>query len=125
MTDQVQTLLDRYAEALRARDLDAVMACYADVAVVQAPEAPTATGPEVRELYRAIFGALTLDIAFTIESTVESGDGTVAVFTHSTGQQTDVASGASSAESNREAFVLVPAGDGLSITRYLFNVAAG
>ena len=125
MSDQVKTLLDRYADALRVRDLDAVMTCFADNAVVEAPGAPTATGADVRELYRGIFAALALDIAFTVETTVGSADGTVAVFTHSTGQQTDVASGGSSPESNREAFVLAPTDDGLTITRYLFNVAAG
>lgn len=124
MNDQINLLLSRYAAALRARDLNAVMACYTDAAVVQAPAAPTATGPEVRELYRAIFAALALDITFTVESTVEGGDGTVAVFTHSTGQQTNVVSGESTAESNREAFVFVPADNGLRIERYLFNVAA-
>ena len=114
-----------YADALRVRDLDAVMSCFADNAVVEAQGAPTATGPDVRELYRGILAALTLDIAFTVVTTVESADGTVAVFTHSTGQQTDVASGTPSPESNREAFVLALADGGLTITRYLFNVATG
>ncbi len=125
MSDQVRTLLDQYAEALRTRDLDAVMRCFAEDAVVDAQGAPTAAGPSVRELYREILAVLTLDIAFTVETTVESLDGTIAAFTHSKGQQTDVSSGTSSPESNREAFVLAPARGGLTIRRYLFNVATG
>ena len=110
---------------MRGRDVEAVMACYADDAVVQASGVPTAAGPAVRDLYRGIFPAVALDIVFTVESTVESADGTVAVFTHGTGTQTDVDSGTAGAESNREAFVVAPHGDGPRIERYLFNVAAG
>ncbi len=122
MPDQAEELLARYAQALRRRDLDATMECYTDDAVVQAPGAPTAEGPAVRTLYQQIFSGLVLDISFTVDTTVRADDGTLAVFTHSNGVQTDLQSGAKSDGSNREAFVLRQDSGSLKVMRYLFNV---
>lgn len=106
-----------------ARDLDAALGCYTADAVVQAPDVPTVEGPDVRGLYQQIFAAIVLDITFSVEATVRADDGTLAVFTHSNGTQTDTTSGVPAPEANREAFVLRPVDGQLKIARYLFNVA--
>lgn len=120
--EDIEAVLSGYADALRAGDVGAAVECFTADAAVMAPAVPTADGSAVRELYRQIFGALRLDIRFTVDAVVD-GDEPVA-FTHSDGTQTDQSSGRSSAEANREAFLFRRDGRVLKIHRYLFNTVA-
>lgn len=120
--DDIRVVLKTYADALRDQDLGAALGCFTTDAAVMAQGAPTAQGPAVRDLYGQIVGAAKLDIAFTVDLILE-GERPVA-FIHSDGTQTDVSSGSSSTEANREAFVFARQGGELKITHYLFNTRA-
>lgn len=120
--EEVRALLGTYARALHDRDRDAAVQCFTAEASVMAPGIPTATGPALRDLYGQIVGSAVLDITFTVDLLID-GEQAVA-FTHSDGSQTDVASGSSGAEANREAFVFTREGGELKISHYLFNTLA-
>ena len=84
-------------------------------------EAPTAAGKEqVRAAYEHVFGVIKLDIAFSIDEIVQSGDFAFAR-TVSRGEVTVLAEGVTLPEENRELFVLKKTGDDWKIARYMFN----
>ena len=65
---------------------------------------PTSSGDEVLGAYRAIFSAIKLDVAFTIDDVTVDGD-TAHALTRSKGKVTVLADGTVTPEENRELFV--------------------
>jgi len=82
---------------------------------------PTAVGPELTRAYDQTFAAIHLDVRFTIDELVVASDSIAYGLTRSNGTQTVHASGARSAESNREVFIFVVENGAWKISRYLFN----
>ncbi len=125
MTDtdrgEIQTILDRYEQALNASDVDAVVALYADDGVFMPSSAPTAVGIEgVRAAYEHVFTMIKLNIAFTVEEIV--ADGSIAFArTGSKGSVTVLADGTTAPEENRELFVFQKQDGVWKIARYMFN----
>ena len=125
MTDtdrrEIQTVLDRYEQALNASDVDAVLKLYADDGVFMPSSAPTAVGIEsVRASYEHVFTMIKLNIAFTVEEIV--ADGSIAFArTGSKGSVTVLADGTTAPEENRELFVFQKEDGVWKIARYMFN----
>lgn len=119
VAEEIRTVLGAYADALRDGDVEAVLRCFSEHAVVMAPSAPTAVGVGVRALYGQILQSVKLDIEFTVDLVVEAEDRPVA-FTHSDGTQTG-ADGVPAEEANRESFVFTRRDEELTISHYLFN----
>ncbi len=128
MTDtdrcEIQTVLDRYEQALNASDVDAVVALYADGGVFMPSSAPTAVGIEgVRAAYGHVFTLIKLNVAFTVEEIVV--DGSIAFArTGSKGTVTVLADDATGPEENRELFVFQKEDGVWKIARYMFNKAS-
>ncbi len=121
---EIQTVLDRYEQALNASDVDAVLALYADDGVFMPSSAPTAEGIEgIRAAYEHVFTMIKLKIAFTVEEIVAAGSIAFAV-TGSKGSVTVLADGASAPEENRELFVFQKENGVWKIARYMFNKAS-
>lgn len=74
--DGIQGVDDRWAAAMKANDVDAIVACYAPDAVMWLPDAPEARGEKaIREAYRGWLAANTIQaVAFTNAQSVTSGD---------------------------------------------------
>ena len=117
----IEATLRNYEAVLNASDVDGVLALYAEDGVFMPTEAPTAAGKEqVRAAYEHVFGTIKLDIAFSIDEIVQSGDFAFAR-TLSRGEVTVLAEGVTLPEENRELFVLKKTGDDWKIARYMFN----
>ncbi len=72
---EVRAVIDRISEADREGDLDAVMALYAEEAVLMPPEGPVVVGREaIGERYAAGFAEATLDFTTTHHETRVTGD---------------------------------------------------
>ena len=117
----IEATLKNYEAVLNASDVDGILALYAEDGVFMPTEAPTAAGKEqVRAAYEHVFGIIKLDIAFSIDEIVQSGDFAFAR-TVSRGEVTVLAEGVTLPEENRELFVLKKTGDDWKIARYMFN----
>ena len=118
---EIQTVLDRYEQALNASNVDAVLALYADDGVFMPSSAPTAVGIEsVRAAYEYVFTTIKLNISFTVEEIV--ADGSIAFArTGSKGSVTILADGTTVPEENRELFVFQKDDGVWKIARYMFN----
>ena len=117
----IEATLMNYEAALNASDVDGVLALYAEDGVFMPTEAPTAVGKEqIRAAYEHVFSAIKLDIAFSIDEIVQSGNFAFAR-TVSRGEVTVLAEDVTLPEENRELFVLEKAGDEWRIARYMFN----
>ena len=117
----IEATLKNYEAVLNASDVDGILALYAEDGVFMPTEAPTAAGKEqVRAAYEHVFGAIKLDIVFTIDEIVQSGDFAFAR-TLSRGEVTVLAEGVTLPEENRELFVLKKEGGDWKIARYMFN----
>ena len=117
----IEATLKNYEAVLNASDVDGILALYAEDGVFMPTEAPTAAGKEqVRAAYEHVFGIIKLDIAFSVDEIVQSGDFAFAR-TVSRGEVTILAEGVTLPEENRELFVLKKTGDDWKIARYMFN----
>jgi uncharacterized protein (TIGR02246 family) len=119
---QIRELLATYERSLNTGDADLAAWCYADDGVFMPTTLPTIVALDMADGYRRIFGAIRLDVTFTIDELVVTTDRTAYALTRSNGTQTVLATGDESAESNREVFLFARSDtDGWKISRYMFN----
>jgi uncharacterized protein (TIGR02246 family) len=117
----IEKVLYAYGDSLNAGDASAAIALYAADGVVMPTNGPTSTGPtELRAAYEHFFQLMKFDVKFHIEEVVVSGDYAFAR-THSAGTTVARATGQTSAEENRELYVLQKIGGEWKIARYMFN----
>ena len=125
MTDhneQIRALLSAYEQSLNTSDADLAASCYASDGVFMPTTLPTIIGAAMADGYRQIFGAIRLNVTFTIDELAITSDETAYALTRSNGTQTILATGDQSAESNREIFLFQRTDtDGWKISRYMFN----
>ena len=119
-TDQIRELLSTYQDILNASDAEAAASLYQSDGVFMPYQLPTSSGDEVLGAYQAIFDAIKLDIAFTIDDITVDGD-TAHAITRSKGHVTVLADGTTAPEENRELFAFGRSDDEWKITRYMFN----
>ncbi len=116
----VATLL-QYQKALNESNVKGVLELYTPDGVFMPSGAPSAiTTKEIRAAYEYVFATIKLDIKFTIDEIVQSGDYAFARTT-SRGQVTILAEGVTTPEENREFFVLQKHDGAWKISRYMFN----
>ncbi len=120
--NQIRDLLATYERSLNTGDADLAASCHAADGVFMPTTLPTVTGADMADGYRRIFGAIRLDVTFTINELVVTSDETAHALTRSNGTQTLLSTGDESAESNREIFLFQRTNtDGWKISRYMFN----
>ena len=118
----VGAALSAYAAALNRSDTEAVMRLYAADGVFMAQGSASAVGAHaIRAAYRAIFAAITLEVAFTVEEVRLLAPDWAMARTSSVGTVRVHATGHRSAEANQELFVLQRLGDEWRIARYCFS----
>ncbi len=118
--DQIRELLFAYQDALNASDAEAAASLYGSDGVFLPYQLPTRSGDEVLAAYQAAFGAIKLDVAFTIDDLTVEGD-TAHALTRSKGKVTVLADGTITPEENRELFVFARRDGEWKIIRYMFN----
>ncbi len=117
----IEATLLRYEKTLNESDVKGVLELYAPDGVFMPSGAPSAIGTEeVRAAYEHVFATIKLDIEFTIDEVVQSGNYAFAR-TISRGQVTILAEGLTVPEENRELFVLQKRDGAWRIARYMFN----
>ena len=119
-TDQIRKLLTTYQDALNASDASTAASLYGSDGVFLPYQLPTSSGDEVLGSYQAIFGAIKLDVAFTIDDVTVDGD-TAHALTRSKGKVTILVDGVITPEENRELFVFGRRDGQWKIIRYMFN----
>ena len=117
----IEATLLQYEKALNESDVKGVLELYAPDGVFMPSGAPSAIGTqEVKAAYGYVFATIRLDIKFTIDEIIQSGNYAFARTT-SRGQVTILAEGVTAPEENRELFVLEKRDGTWKIARYMFN----
>lgn len=120
----IRALLAEYEQLLNASDAERIANLYSADGIFMPQGFPTAAGREaVLQSYRAIFGNITLAIAFEIDE-VLVGEGIATALTRSSGSVRVNATGDQAPEANRELFVFSKEEGTWRIARYMFNKAA-
>lgn len=118
---QIRALLSKYQQALNTSDPALAASCYASDGVFMPANLPTAEGADMEGAYRQIFGAIRLDVSFTIDELKITSDRDAYALTRSNGTQTVLVTGQQAGESNREVFVFRRDESDWKIARYMFN----
>ncbi|EIM98128.1 hypothetical protein WQE_25713 [Paraburkholderia hospita] len=116
--------LHRYEQGLNSSDTDAIMSLYDDAPVVMAQNAPPAVGREgVRNAYTHAFGAVRLNVRFSIDEIKPLSRDWAFARTHSTGTiETLTGKRSTQPEANQELFILHRGPDGIwRVARYSFS----
>ena len=119
-TDQIRELLSIYQDALNVSDAEGAASLFGSDGVFLPYQVPTSSGDEILGAYQAIFGAIKLDVAFTIDDVSVDGD-TAHALTRAEGTVTVLADGTTTPEENRELFVFGRRDGEWKIIRYMFN----
>lgn len=72
---ELAAVMQRYGEALKAGDVEALVGLYTANGVFMRQDMPAAVGREaLRAAYRQVFASLKLDVAFSIQESEIAGD---------------------------------------------------
>lgn len=117
----IENVLLTYGDALNTSDVNNVLKVYSQDGVFMPTTFPTATGTaQLKESYSTIFKTIQLNVQFTIEEVIISGDVAFAR-TSSKGTTLIHANGQTVPEENREFFLLKKENSEWKISRYMFN----
>ena len=121
--DAIRSAIANYDAALKAGDVDAVMAAYIEEAVFMPLNVPALVGQEaVRAWYQAFLDYSAVDLNFAVDEVVVSGHWAFARATF-LGTETPRAGGGSVEIDGKAIFILQKQDDGSwKIARYLFNL---
>jgi uncharacterized protein (TIGR02246 family) len=119
--DEIRELLKTYERSLNTSDAVLAARCYTSDGVFMPTTLPTARGAAMEAAYVRTFDAIRLSVKFTVDELVIASDTIAYALTRSNGTQTVLATGAETAESNREVFIFAIEDDTWRIRRYLFN----
>lgn len=122
--DAIRTLLATYEKSLNTSDAALAASCYTSDGVFMPTTLPTATGTDMQAAYANIFGAIRLNVKFTIDELVDDGADMAYALTRSEGTVTVLEADATHPEANREIFVFRREAGEWKIARYMFNKAS-
>ncbi|MDO1449187.1 DUF4440 domain-containing protein [Rhodocytophaga aerolata] len=118
----ISTLINSsYANAIASADAQAVSNIFTTDGVLMAPDAPTMVGnAAIKSTYESVFGAIGLDLVFTIDEMVIDGEYGY-VRSHSAGTTLIRANGQTVPASYREMFVVKKVDGNWKIAWYKYN----
>lgn len=117
---KIETLIEKYGQALNANDIDTILDLYGREPVFMPQHAAAMIGREaVRAAYKNVFDTIKLDIAFSIHEVEVLGDVAWAR-TSSAGRTRILGADVEVKEGNNELFVFRKEGGEWKIHRYLF-----
>jgi ketosteroid isomerase-like protein len=121
---QIRELLATYERSLNTSDAPLAASVYAKGGLFMPTSLPSAAGEHLEDSYRHVFGAIKLNVAFTIEELVVTSENSAYAITQSKGTQVVLATETESAEANREIFIFTREDNAWKISRYMFNKAS-
>ena len=122
---QILAIMDRYAAALRANNVEALVALYTPDGVFIRDDLPAVTGTEaLRAAYRQVFATLKVDLGFDIKETEVAGDMAWLRAT-SKGRIKTLTSGVDAAEAFNTVVIFRRTAAGWKIRCYIYNAAKG
>lgn len=122
--EEIRGLLKTYERSLNSSDAALAARCYTSDGVFMPTALPTAKAGTLEEAYVRTFETIRLHVKFTIDELVFASATVAYALTQSNGTQTILATGAESAESNREMFIFTVEAGAWRISRYMFNKPA-
>ena len=122
--NNIESVLATYERALNASDTGTVLTLYADDGVFMAQHSAPNVGREaIRRAYDGVFGAIDLDVRFTVDEVIQVAPQWAFVRTRSEAFVTVNATGDKGPEANQELFVFQKQGSGeWKIARYIFSM---
>lgn len=118
----IKDLLAEYERALNRSDTALVMELYAPDGVFMPQYSPSAVGSEaVRRAYDAVFAAITLSVAFSVQEVMQLAPEWGFARTNSAGTTKVHATGAAGPEANQELFLFRKVNGAWKIARYCFS----
>jgi uncharacterized protein (TIGR02246 family) len=121
MEEVIKKVILAYQEALNASDLEGVLSCYHEDAIVTPPGQlgmQSKGKGTIRTFYKKMFASTKLVVKFTFEDVEVVGD---YAFIGSHSNNTVIVDGKSIPVDNRELFILKKSQDKWEIYRYTFN----
>lgn len=119
--NDIRGLVATFEKALNTGDADLSISCYTPDGMAMAAGQPTLKGADLLPAYREFNKRFSMRVAFTIDELIITGETYAYALTRSTGTQTIRATGAETAESNREMMIFRRDEGVWKIARYLFN----
>lgn len=117
----IEKLINEYGDAIKSSSVEKVLSVFTKDGVLMASGAPTATGQEqLKGTYEYVFGALKLDLKFTISEVTIDKDYAI-VRSESAGTTTVLANNQSGPDAYRELFVVKKENGKWKIARYMYN----
>jgi uncharacterized protein (TIGR02246 family) len=117
----IEKLVHQYGDAISASSVEKVLAVFTKDGVLMAQGAPSAVGQDqLKSSYEYVFGAIKLDLRFTILEVTIDKDYAV-VRSESAGTTTVLANKQSAPDAYRELFVVKKEGGTWKIARYMYN----
>jgi uncharacterized protein (TIGR02246 family) len=117
----INSMLQRYEQALNDADTASVMQLYAKDGVFMPPNSPSSVGTEaVRQAYEGVFAAIRLTVNFVVQEVRQVAAEWAFARTNSAGTVLIHATGETSPEANQELFVLQKIQGDWKIARYCF-----
>jgi uncharacterized protein (TIGR02246 family) len=117
----IENLILQYGEAIKAASVEKVLAVFTKDGVLMAPGAPTAAGEDqLKATYQYVFGAIKLDLKFTILEVTVDKDYAI-VRSESTGTTTVLSNNQTGPDAYRELFVVKKENGSWKIARYMYN----
>ena len=120
MNQDIVNVIKAYEKSLNTSNAEAALALYGDDPVFMPQHSPALSGRDaVKAGYDQVFGAIKLNVSFTIHEIVEMGD-LAYVRTTSAGKTEILESKATVREANNELFIFQKQKGTWKIHRYLF-----
>ena len=120
---EIKEVIEQYEKSLNASDTESILKLYGKDPVFMPQHAPAQVGrDQVRGAYEQVFGAIKLNIKFTVYEIEEFGD-LAYVRTSSAGKTTILDNGAVVSEGNNELFVFRKEDGDWKIHRYIFSTS--
>jgi uncharacterized protein (TIGR02246 family) len=121
-TRNIELLIKQtYRDALAGGDTDTIIDAYTEDGVMAPQRASTAIGKDnIRQVYEGIFSALVLDLQFTIDEVIVSGN-YATVRSTSAGTALVKATNEKAPDANRELWTMQKVDGKWKIARYMFN----
>ena len=81
--DQIRALLATYERSLNTSDAALAASCYTPDGIFMPTTLPTAAGDQMKAAYGQVFGAIRLNVTFSIDELVVTSDDTAYALTRS------------------------------------------
>jgi uncharacterized protein (TIGR02246 family) len=120
---EIREIVETFERALNAGDSDLAASCYAADGIFMPAMAPTVSGTEIATLYAQVFSHVRLSLKFRIIEIATTSPQWAYVITESSGTERDRTTGETTADANREVFLMARPDGSWRISRLIFNKA--